>query len=132
MTYTHIVAEPGKPFIIDGMMNGVTIWEKETIADVRKRYPSAEVYEFDSWIQAMVERENTPVTWEETTEDKFNYALECLPPAFIGNGGFLVGEACDHHSRNGSPRYQGYKKKGDKYMASSRPITIREMKESTI
>ncbi len=132
MKYDQVVAEPGKHFIIDAMLDGKTVCERETIEEVRKRYPSAELYDFNTWIKSMVERENPPIVWEETTEEKFEYALECLPPVFIGNGGFLQGEPSDHHSLNGFPRYQGYKKKGNKYLASSRPVTVKEMKEAMI
>ena len=72
---------------------------------------------------------NTPITWTETTEEAFWYALEVLPPAIMFGGGFLLGAPADHDAETGQPRYDGFveRPKG-KYWASSRQMTIAEFK----
>lgn len=54
--------------------------------------------------------------------------LECVPPAVMGGGGFMVGEPYDHDA-SGRPRFHAFRKVGDKYLASDEPMTIREFRQ---
>lgn len=55
--------------------------------------------------------------------------LGVLPPAYMSQGYFLVGEPLDHHATTGQPRFEAYGKIGNRFIISSRAITIKELKE---
>jgi hypothetical protein len=66
--------------------------------------------------------------WTETTEEQYWYALECLPPAYMGGGGFLLGEPYDHNAY-GQPRYRGYvERPTGRFLESVAPMTVAEFK----
>ena len=46
----------------------------------------------------LVAHAHEPVTvaWQPATSEEYWYGLEVLPPAYMGAGGFLVGEPADH------------------------------------
>lgn len=69
------------------------------------------------------------ITWSETTEDKFRYMLEILPPAsnVPGFGAFQVGEAYDHI--NGRPSFRSFCKRGRKYYVSNEAATFSDFKK---
>lgn len=102
--------------------------EGETLDEIRLRYPNAERVNIEQWCAEKGARQDSPVTWDEITREQYWYWLECLPPAYHGAGAFLVGEASDHHSVSGAPRYQACIERGDKFLASSRPMTRAEFR----
>jgi hypothetical protein len=67
-------------------------------------------------------------TWIESTEERYWYALECLPPAYRAGGGFLLGEAYDHNAI-GEPRYRAYVEAPEgTFRESVAPMTVAEFK----
>lgn len=66
--------------------------------------------------------------WIESTEKRYWYALECLPPAYRAGGGFLLGEPYDHNAY-GEPRYPAYVERSDgSFWESAAPMTVAEFK----
>lgn len=132
---THCFAVPGADNMIDLVhpVTGKTVIYGKTLEDVRQEkgregYEKAELMLVDEFLRQKAARQDTPITWEETTEEKFHEMLEVLPPAAWENGGFLVGEPWDHHALTGAPRYAGYRELDGKYYAASRPLTRAEFK----
>jgi uncharacterized protein DUF1419 len=124
-------AEPGKLNLID-LINphtGRSCIEDETLEQIRERYPTAQVVNVDEWMAAKAARQNTPVTWVETTEEIYNYMLEVLPPAYMRGDYFMVGEPADHCAATGRARYEAFGVTAGRYVQSSRPMTIKEFKE---
>jgi len=74
------------------------------------------------------------MNWKETTEKQYWYALEVLPPAYMGkSGGFLMGEPSDHATCTITglvrARYEGYAELGEgNYRVVDRPLTLPEFK----
>lgn len=65
-----------------------------------------------------------PEHWHDTTEHMFDEMLGCVPPAAMGGGGFLVGDA-HHHNTQGEPVFAGFvRTHGGHYQA--RYMTIKE------
>ena len=130
---THCFAVPGGQSMIDLVhpLTGRTVIYGRTLEDVRDQpgYENAELMLVDDFLREKAARQDTPITWTETTEAKFYYGLECLPPAAMSNGGFLVGEPWDHHALTGAPRYQAYNQINSQYYVASRPLTKREFKK---
>lgn len=127
---TEVFAEPGAGHIIDCIHpNTGRSWiNDEDLEAVRRRYPNAQRFNFDEWCAEKARRQDTPVTWDETTEEFYMEMLEVLPPACWMRGGFLVGEPADHHAKSGLPRFQAHIKRGGKYLVASRPMTRDEFK----
>jgi len=123
--------EPGANHIIDTVNpeTGLSWYFAESLEKIRERYPTAEIVNFDAWIDAQAAKQDAPISWNETTEEKYWYMLEVLPPAYQHGNYFLVGEPYDHHAKTGMPRYDAFGKVGDKYVASSRPVTVAEMRK---
>lgn len=71
-----------------------------------------------------------PLEWLDSTEEDYYDMLGCVPPAAQSSLGFLVGEAYDHRSPSGDPRYMAYICRGAdlKYLKSSRPMTEAEFR----
>ncbi len=67
-----------------------------------------------------------PLSWIEVTEEEYDEMLNILPPAYMGRGGFLVGEPMDHRGENGSPRFSAFLARDGKHLKASRPMTIAE------
>lgn len=107
---------------------GQTVCCGETLEQVRKEYPDAEEMSVDEFCEWKAEQQRTPIVWLPTTERQFNEMLECLYPAAMGGGGFLVGEPFDHEADTGKPRYQGFRHRGDEFYVSSRPLTRDEFR----
>jgi hypothetical protein len=125
---THGFAEPNSPTMID-LMHPVTkrsLCYGETLDQIRVRYPTAEIIEVAQWAAQKGATQDVPVTWEETTEEKYDEMLNVLPPAFWEQGLFLVGEPWDHHAITGRPRFAAYRELHGKYFAASRPMTVKE------
>ena len=115
---------PGSHTVIDLLRaNGLTACFGESLDQVRKRYPGAEICRFRDWRVNKGNEQDGPVTWTETTEREFMRALEVLPPAIMERGGFLLGEPFDHHAMTGQPRYAAYVKRGGRFFAASRHMT---------
>ena len=80
----------------------------------------------EEFCQSKSAAQDVPVQWESITEERYYDLLECLPPAYYGAQGFLVGEPWDHHAMTGRPRYQACRCRQGVYEASNRPMTILE------
>jgi len=123
-------AIPGEDSIID-LVNPNTgrTWIKgETLEQIRKRYPAAQIVNLKAHCAAGAVRQDSPVTWDEITEEKYWYYLEVVPPVGTDGGNFMVGEAADHHAVTGRARYQAVVAHGGKYWASSRPMQAVEFR----
>ena len=129
--YTEAYAVPGEDSIIDVINpnTGLTSVYRETLEQVRKRYPNAERVNFDEWLEQKAARQDSPIEWLESTEEQYHDMLNCLPPAAFLSHAFLVGEPYDHHAGNGRPRFACYAQIGNKFSVSSRPITVKEFKQ---
>jgi hypothetical protein len=129
---TECYAVPESDSIIDTInpATGLTTYYSKTLEMVRaeKGYELAERMTIEAFCEQKAARQHTPITWDECTEDRYYDMLEVLPPAYMGHGGFLVGEPCDHDASNGQPRYQGFCISNGKFYQGSRPMTIREFK----
>ena len=108
---------------------GLTEIYQESLDDVRRAHPDAEIMLLDDWVAWKAEQQRTPVTWEAATEDEYHEMLNVLPPRIYGSNGFLVGEPGDHEADTGEGRYAAYTQRGGEYLKSSRPMTVREFKE---
>lgn len=135
MTATECFAIPGHTMIdtIDSE-TGLTHIYRKTLDDVRAEvhtwadYSKAERMTIDAFCQSKADAQDTPITWELITEERYNELLECLPPALWTGSGFLVGEPYDHHAITGQPRFQACMKKWNEHFASSRPMTKAEFR----
>ena len=124
-------AVPGEDSIIDVIhpQTGLTVYCKETLEQIQARYPLAVRMTIADFCDQKAQRQNEPVTWSTVTEEVYYEMLECLPPAYRGNSGFLVGEAWDHHATTGQPRYAAYRHaQNGYYWTASRPMTVKEFK----
>jgi hypothetical protein len=126
---THCMAIPGQ-HIIDMICpeTGKSYCFGNTPEEIAARAPGAVLMTWTDWQQQEILRQQTPITWIETTEADYWDMLEVLPPAYQGRGGFLVGEPFDHCAATGRPRFSGYRQLGDRYFVASRAMTISEFK----
>jgi hypothetical protein len=123
-------AVPGEHNIIDVINpeTGLSWYNGKNLEQIQARYPGAVIMSVDDWSKSVAADQDAPVTWGETTEDRYYEMLEALPPAYMGNLGFLVGEPWDHHVITGQPRFAAYRCIKGKFLESSRPMTIKEFK----
>jgi hypothetical protein len=128
---THCFAVPGSDSMIDVIhpITGKTLTYGNTLDEVRARPgdENAEIMLIDDFCNAKAKRQDSPIIWQETTEEKYFEMLEVLPPAYMAGGAFLVGEPWDHHARTGEPRFQAFRHT-DKYLVANRPVTRNELK----
>lgn len=110
--------------VIDFVVDGRTTIYKRTLEETRQEYPHAEMMTFAAFQSWKASQQNAPVEWSETTEADYYRMLECLPPAAMIGGGFLVGEAYDHCVLSGLPRFQAFKRRCGKCWKASRPMTL--------
>lgn len=76
------------------------------------------------------QRSDSILTWDPVSEAEYDQMLGVLPPIdWVVAVGFLVGEATDHRSFSGYPRYRAYRRIGDGFYVSSRPVTRFEWHE---
>ena len=124
------IAVPGQNHAIDIMhpVTGRTIYGNKTVEEVQAENPGAEVMTLDELCRQVAERQHTPITWEESTEEDYDYGLNVLPPAIWIKGGFMVGEPYDHDASNGKPRFQAFRQRGDIYEKATRPMTREEFR----
>lgn len=108
---------------------GLTSISKETLEEVRKRHPGAELIDVDQWCEAKQREQLAPITWQDTDEETYWEMLECLPPARMTGGAFLVGEPMDHLAATGESTFEMYRKRGSKFYVASRPVTIAEFNQ---
>ena len=113
---------------IDFVVNGRTRIYGKTLGDVREEYPDAEEMTLADWCSWKAAQQRTPIIWEDTTEERYYDLLGAVLPAYMGTGGFLVGEPWDHDALSGQPRYQAFRQIGDLYVVASRPMTVTEFK----
>lgn len=124
---------PGQHNIIDmARDDGLSATFGQTLAEVQERYPDAVYGPFEDYVAAKSADQDVPVTWAEVTEERFYDMLEVLPPAWMGRGGFLVGEPWDHHARTGQPRFAAFVQRAKKFYEASRPMTVAEFKTAVI
>lgn len=127
--FDFVYAVPGEQSIIDVVrQDGLSGVYGETLDELRLRYPNAVRMAWADWQAQAVARQQTPILWEPSTAEKYNEMLEVLPPLAWSRGAFLVGEAYDHDIATGRARYQAYRQVGPRYFASSRPLTILELR----
>lgn len=128
-------AVPGADSILDVInpRTGLTWYFGKTLDQVQAEDPGAVRMTVDAFCAQKAIRQHSPITWDETTEELYWDALEALPPAAYGKDmkGFLLGEPQDHDAETGQPRFSAYLKRAGKYLASSRPMTIKEFREVT-
>lgn len=130
------IPEPSECFAIRGKsmvdvihpLTGRTAIYGKTLEDVRaeKGYEQAERMTIEEFCRDKAARQDSPVEWIETTEEKYHEMLNVLPPARYASTGFLVGEPWDHHALTGRPRYAAFLRKGERYFESNRPMTTTE------
>ncbi len=127
-----VFAVPGEDSIIDYInpATGRSWINDETLEQIRKRYPQAEVVNCENHFSAIAARQDAPLEWDETTREKYEEMLNCLPPEDFNRSftAFLVGEPSDHHATTGQPRYQAFQIHSGKYWQSNRPITRKEFR----
>ena len=129
MDCTTAYAVPGADHMIDVInpRTGKSWINGETLEFIRLRYPAAEIVNIDEWCAAKGARQDMPIVWTETTEEKYWEMLEVLPPAARHSGGFLVGEPWDHHAVSGRARFAAYRELyGGKFYTANRPLTVAE------
>jgi len=125
---TDCYAVPGDDYIIDYInpATGLTVYYAKNLEQVQAEHPGAVLMTVDEFCEAKAIRQHSPITWQPVTEDQYYEMLEVLPPAYMGNGVFLVGEAWDYDASNGHSRYAAYRRRGEVFETASRPMTIRE------
>ena len=126
---------PGSGWIVVDLIDPATgktgIYES-TLDEIRQRHPDAEEMDLDEVLSRRAAQQDTPITWEPTTRERFDEMMNVLPPVAPWGDlskGFLVGEAYDHHATTGRARYQAFRKIGPDYFQSSRPLTVAEWRE---
>jgi hypothetical protein len=67
------------------------------------------------WAELWTAMDASP-EWVPTTETMYYEMLEAVPPAAMGGGAFLVGEA-HHHNGDGQPVYAMFRRTGGQFFA---------------
>jgi len=113
----NCVAVPGGEQIIDmtNPITGRTWYGAKTLEECAAENPGAVVMRVDDFCAEKAKRQRTPIVWEPSTYESFDYGLCVLPPAIWIGGAFMVGEPCDHDAGNGQPRFQAFRERGDIY-----------------
>lgn len=115
---------------IDFVQDGRGVYGGLTLEEERVSCPDAELMTVDEFRDWKAAQQDSPVIWDETSEERFVEMRGCLPPALMCGGGFLVGEPWDHHAKSGLPRFQAFLKFGGKFFVASRPMTRDEFREA--
>jgi hypothetical protein len=125
---THCFAVPGSDSMIDLVhpITGRSCCFDRTLEQVQEWEPGAVVMSVDEYIASKAARQDSPIEWRETTEERYDDMLGVLPPAAWQLGAFLVGEPYDHHAATGQPRFECFVSRRGQYCVSSRPITRAE------
>lgn len=131
MNYTECFAVPGHTMIdlIDSETGLTQIYGK-TLDQCREEpeYANAERMTIDAYCASKAKAQETPITWEPTTEEAYWDMLEALPPACRWRGGVLCGEPYDHHAITGESRHSCMREWNERYYRTSRPVTITEFR----
>lgn len=129
---THAFAVPGEAYLIDFIHpdTGLSLIEGETLAEVQARAPRAVVVLIAEHRAARAAAQDRPITWAETTRERYDEMLCVLPPAAQVGGAFLVGEPHDHHAVTGRPRFDAFLSRAGRFYVSARPITRQEFAAS--
>lgn len=129
--FTHVWARPGQPTIIDfADADGMSRIFGRTAEEMRAKYPTALLMEFNTWRDDMHARENPPFEWIPVHPRAYSGALSALPPAATRGTAFLLGESVDMHCKGGHERFWAYRMNGTEHEQSSRPITKKEFEEA--
>ncbi len=125
-----VYAIPGQNHIIDTInpQTDLTSVYGKTEAEVHAQEPLAVRMTWEQWRTAAVARQQTPITWTQVTEGKYQEMLEVLPPAYWSGGAFLVGEPWDHCFATGAPRFAAYIERAGRFYTASRPMTVKELR----
>jgi hypothetical protein len=125
---TQCFASRAQGTIIDVLhpTTGLTVFYHKTLEQCRETYPDAEEMSVDEFCAWKAQQQRTPISWEATTEEKYDYMLSALPPAKWIGGAFLVGEPYDHDAGNGLPRFEAFRQRGRVYEVGNRPMTVPE------
>ena len=135
MDCVECYAVPGESSMIDSIhpVSGRTWYGGyATLEEVRATspdYAGAVRMTIEEFLDAKVDKQRTPISWHVTTREVFDRMLECLPPELWLDGGFLVGEPADHCAATGKPRFDGFRKRGEVYESTNRPVTEAEFRE---
>jgi len=124
-------ARPDHRCLIDTIdeATGLTRINQETFEELRQRFPDAILVDVDQWCEEKQRAQLAPITWQKTDKETYWEMLECVPPARMAGGAFLVGEPMDHLAATGESRFEMFRKRGPKYYVASRPVTIAEFHE---
>lgn len=71
---------------------------------------------------------NTASFWQESTEERYEDALNALPPIDWNCLSFLLGEPFDHDDE-GRPRYDAHRKVGGRYEVGAFPVNVRDFRK---
>jgi hypothetical protein len=118
-------------------VTGLTVCYGKTLEQVRAErpeYANAERMTVDEFCRRKAAAQDAATAtgqWDEITEEQYWYWLEVVPPALMENGGFLVGEASDHHAGTGRPRYQACRERAGKFYAYTVPLTVEQFRTLT-
>lgn len=128
--WTECYAVPGERGIIDAInpLTGLTYVLRATEEEVKARHPGAVRTTWDQWRGEQASKQQTPIVWEPTTEERYYEMLGVLPPIEWRGGAFMVSEPADSCYATGRPRYQAFRQTGDEYFAASRPMTRAELR----
>lgn len=136
LEYETAFAVPGEDSLIDCInpATGRSCINDETLDQIRLRYPLAEVVNIEAHCAAKAQRQDTPISWEEVTREKYEEMLNVLPPADYNRTftAFLVGEPWDHHATSGRPRYAAFEIRDGRYWESNRPMTRKEFRATCL
>lgn len=135
MNYTECFAVPGRTMIdVIDSATGLTVIYGKTLEQVRAEthvyadYANAERMTIDAYCASKAKAQDTPITWEPTTEEAYWDMLEAVPPACRWRGGFLCGEPYDHHALTGESLHSCMREWNERYYRTSRPVTITEFR----
>jgi hypothetical protein len=80
----RVVYVPSKHCVQDFIApNGVSFYSRRTLAEFQAEFPDAVVMDADAAYALHAAAHRSPVS--ETNEERFNYALDVLPPGKYGN-----------------------------------------------
>lgn len=113
-------------------ITGLTVCFGRTLEETRAakpEYANAQKMTVAEFCEKKAKRQRTLITWQASTEERYDNMLECLPPEMMLRGGFLVGEPSDHDAGTGQPRFEAFRVYGGAYLQGSRPMTRAEFKK---
>lgn len=86
---------PASDSVIDTIcpITDLTTGFAESPEEVKARHPDAVRMVFDDWLADKARRQDSPVEWLLTTEEKYDYGLNVLPPIAWHDSRFLTGKA---------------------------------------